>query len=230
MKKETIEEAIHDNFEMLNCNSYSDFEAAFIAGIEWQQQNTKNQSNKILKFLDNEHKLGISDKKTIERIKWYFDKYFQKTLAILLFLPILSTAQHRPHFWAKQGFNTALAMYAGFTRHERDVIREKYKAYQAVWPKANPQWSNPQLSRYNKYKNGNVAEGRAKLLGVNKPVFLTDKYHLSTTIIRTSYAGIVGLNMGLYDKPKIKHILLQCLVTFAADAAGNGISTLIYKY
>lgn len=154
-----------------------------------------------------------------------------KALLACLIFPIMLTAQTRPNYWLKQGFSTGLAMYAGFTRHERDVIREKYKAYQAVWPKANPKWSNPQLSRYNKYKNGDEAQGRAKLIGnINKPVFMTDKYHLSTTITRTAYSGVLSLQIGLYDKPTIKQIGRQVLIIFAADCVGNGISTLIYKY
>jgi len=154
-----------------------------------------------------------------------------KALLACLIFPIMLTAQHRPHFWLKQGFSTGLAIYAGFTRHERDVIREKYRAYQAVWPKANPQWSNPQLSRYNKYKNGDVAQGRAKLFGsINKPVFMTDKYHLSTTLTRTAYSGIISLQIGLYEKPTLKQIGRQVLIIFAADCVGNGLSTLLYKY
>ena len=154
-----------------------------------------------------------------------------KALIPWLIFPVVLTAQTRPHYWLKQGFSTGLAMYAGFTRHERDVIREKYKAYQAVWPNANPQWSNPQLSRYNKYKNGDVAQGRAKIIGnVNKPVFMTDKYHLSTTLTRTAYSGVLSLQIWLYEKPTIKQIGRQVLIIFAADCIGNGISTLLYKY
>ncbi len=154
-----------------------------------------------------------------------------KALLACLIMPIMLIAQTRPHYWLKQGFSTGLAMYAGFTRHERDVIREKYKAYQAVWPNTNPKWSNPQLSRFNKYKNGDEAQGRAKLIwNVNKPVFLTDKYHLSTTITRAAYTGIISLQIGLYDKPTIRRVCTQALLIFAADCIGNGISTLIYKY
>lgn len=173
-----------------------------------------------------DHK-AITAKTNQEKARWAAVKAL---LACLIF-PLMLTAQHRPHYWLKQGFSTGLAMYAGFTRHERDVIREKYKAYQAVWPKANPQWSNPQLSRYNKYKNRDVAQGRTKIIGnVNKPVFLTDKYHLSTTITRTAYSGVLSLQMGLYEKPTIKQIGRQVLLIFAADCIGNGLSTLLYKY
>ena len=229
MKNEKIQDAIYEAWCISCTEDYNDFEIAFNAGIAWVTARRFSERD-IIRAFNEGQKLCANG--NICKGEYWFKEVGKKWFArlILIIIPFISNAQHRPHYWQKQGFNTALAMYAGFARHERDVIREKYKAYQTVWPKANPQWSNPQLSRYNKYKNGNVAEGRVKLLSVNKPVFLTDKYHLSTTIIRTSYAGIVGLNMSLYERPKVKHILLQCLVTFAADAAGNGISTLIYKY
>ena len=37
-----------------------------------------SESDKIMKFLDTEIKLGLSDIKTIERVKWYFETYFEQ--------------------------------------------------------------------------------------------------------------------------------------------------------
>jgi hypothetical protein len=39
----------------------------------------KEQGEKFNKFLDDEKSLGISDEKTIERIKWYYNTYFNET-------------------------------------------------------------------------------------------------------------------------------------------------------
>jgi hypothetical protein len=36
--------------------------------------------DKFEKFLDAEMKLGISDKKTIERIRWYYEEFFKDTI------------------------------------------------------------------------------------------------------------------------------------------------------
>lgn len=36
-------------------------------------------SEKFNKFLNDEKQLGISDLKTIERIQWYYNTYFNKT-------------------------------------------------------------------------------------------------------------------------------------------------------
>lgn len=50
----------------------------FIQGAKWQQERSDIEANKIIEFLDNEAKLKISDTKTIERIKWYFETYFEQ--------------------------------------------------------------------------------------------------------------------------------------------------------
>lgn len=45
-------------------------------------ENTKETigKDKFEKFLDAEMELGISDKKTIERIKWYYEEFFKDTI------------------------------------------------------------------------------------------------------------------------------------------------------
>lgn len=169
------------------------------------------------------------------------------SLIVLVLLPTLSFAQdstfhkfklfepetRRQGFWAKQGIIVAASMYAGFTRHERDVIREVYSRYQKVWPNTNPQWSNPQLSRNNKYIDGDPSKGRKKIgnSGINIPVFTTDKYHLSTFQIRVCYSIVLGGSLTLWRKiPNWKQISGQVLAVFVADVIGNGISTLVYDY
>jgi hypothetical protein len=39
----------------------------------------KEKHEKFNKFLNDEKQLGISDLKTIERIQWYYNTYFNKT-------------------------------------------------------------------------------------------------------------------------------------------------------
>jgi hypothetical protein len=70
-KQETLEEAakIH-----LNSGKIPNDYQSFIEGAKWLY----SEANKIMIFLDNEYKLGISDKQTIERIKWYFETYFEQ--------------------------------------------------------------------------------------------------------------------------------------------------------
>jgi hypothetical protein len=50
----------------------------FIAGAKWQAKRMYSEADNIMKFLDTEVELKLSDKKTIERIKWYFETYFEQ--------------------------------------------------------------------------------------------------------------------------------------------------------
>ena len=51
---------------------------AFKDGAKWQQERMYSEADKIMKFLDTEVDLKLSDIKTIERIKWYFETYFEQ--------------------------------------------------------------------------------------------------------------------------------------------------------
>jgi hypothetical protein len=74
-------EFAHNYFERHETNNYKALKQGFQEGAKWQQEQDKNkhsEGDKIMSFLDTEYKLGISDKKTIERLKWYFETYFEQ--------------------------------------------------------------------------------------------------------------------------------------------------------
>jgi len=72
-KQETLEEAAESYWVKQPYN-----EDAFIEGAKWQAERMYSEADKIMKFLDTEVELKLSDKKTIERIKWYFETYFEQ--------------------------------------------------------------------------------------------------------------------------------------------------------
>jgi hypothetical protein len=47
--------------------------------IEKAKEMEKEKHEKFNKFLNDEKQLGISDLKTIERIQWYYNTYFNET-------------------------------------------------------------------------------------------------------------------------------------------------------
>jgi hypothetical protein len=47
--------------------------------LEQAKEMEKEQHEKFNKFLNDEKQLGISDLKTIERIQWYYNTYFNET-------------------------------------------------------------------------------------------------------------------------------------------------------
>jgi hypothetical protein len=77
MKQETLEEASW-KYNPLKKLDGEFIRAAFINGAKWQQERMYIEADKIMKFLDTEVELKLSDAKTIERIKWYFETYFEQ--------------------------------------------------------------------------------------------------------------------------------------------------------
>ena len=85
---EEIEKAAENYGWRIKTNTFSDAVKAnelaesakqdFIEGAKWQQERMYSEADKIMKFLDTEIKLGLSDSKTIERVKWYFETYFEQ--------------------------------------------------------------------------------------------------------------------------------------------------------
>jgi hypothetical protein len=89
--QETLEDAaeswVNNRFTKQICGneSYPDIHASkegivesHIIFAKWQQERMYIEADKIMKFLDTEVELKLSDAKTIERIKWYFETYFEQ--------------------------------------------------------------------------------------------------------------------------------------------------------
>jgi hypothetical protein len=56
--------------------------AGYAVNSEWLKQTKemeKEKHDKFNKFLNDEKELGLSDLKTIERIQWYYNTYFNET-------------------------------------------------------------------------------------------------------------------------------------------------------
>lgn len=78
-KQETLEEAAENTTKKyINEREKQTAYLEFIEGAKWQAERMYNEADKIMKFLDTEVELKLSDKKTIERIKWYFETYFEQ--------------------------------------------------------------------------------------------------------------------------------------------------------
>lgn len=87
MKNEKLEYAANyyaENRQLITGLDWEDeiptdtFKADFIEGVKWHQKEIQRQSENIMRFLDKEKELMLSEKKTIDRIKWYFETYFEQ--------------------------------------------------------------------------------------------------------------------------------------------------------
>ena len=76
MKKETLEQFMATLPYYGHCNH--EYLEGIEEGAKWQQERSYSEADKIMKFLDTEIKLGLSDIKTIERVKWYLETYFEQ--------------------------------------------------------------------------------------------------------------------------------------------------------
>jgi len=76
MKQETLEQFMASLPYYGHCNH--EYLEGIEEGAKWQQERSYSEADKIMKFLDTEIKLGLSDIKTIERVKWYLETYFEQ--------------------------------------------------------------------------------------------------------------------------------------------------------
>jgi lipopolysaccharide biosynthesis protein len=75
-KQQTAVEWLLNAIETKNGEEFSSYYTEFIEQAK-EMENEKHE--KFNKFLNHEKQLGISDLKTIEKIQWYYNTYFNET-------------------------------------------------------------------------------------------------------------------------------------------------------
>jgi len=75
-KQQTAVEWLLNAIETKNGEEFSSYYTEF---IEQAKEMEKEKHEKFNNFLNDEKQLGISDLKTIERIQWYYNTYFNET-------------------------------------------------------------------------------------------------------------------------------------------------------
>jgi len=71
----------------------------------------------------------------------------------------------------------ALLFISGAADGFGDVLQFHYREFEQVFPNANEQWFNPELSWRNKYKNGDPSQGRRYPGSISVFVAGTDAWH-----------------------------------------------------
>jgi hypothetical protein len=78
--KQTAVEYLMDKLSINDCLSVpKDFWYEYLELLEEAKEIENGKHKRFNEFLDDEKILGISDLKTIERIKWYYNTYFNET-------------------------------------------------------------------------------------------------------------------------------------------------------
>lgn len=152
-------------------------------------------------------------------------------MKVLFCLLIASSCycQNKPGYWWKQAGAATCYLIAGFADGQAEIIRNDYRRYAAIHPKANPQWANPKLSFRNKYQSWPENQKAAYVGSKTWLAFTTDKFHLNRTLRNTLMAGGLAVSMSIYEKPNWKQIIFQAVGSWGCFSLGSGIAHKVYK-
>jgi len=118
---------------------------------------------------------------------------------ILLLISLISIQATAQDFWRDITTNGLLPFVAGFADGSVEVVQHHYQDFKAVYPGANDQYWNPDISWRNKYRNGDPTQGSAFFGSRTFLVSLTDYYHLGRTVQRTTLLASAGIQAATYD-------------------------------
>jgi hypothetical protein len=139
-----------------------------------------------------------------------------KLLIALLLLSTTVTAQYKPekanrwHIDRNKLLTGGLVFTAGASKGFNETLMFHWKAFRHAFPKANPNWFNPDESWKNKYKDGDPDAGSKYPLSTSVLIMFTDQYHLNNFINKTAWASAIVLKIGEGKQP-FKNYLLDFL-------------------
>jgi hypothetical protein len=122
----------------------------------------------------------------------------------------------------------ALVFTAGASKGFNETLMFHWKAFRHSFPKANPNWFNPDVSWRNKYKGGDPNAGAKFPLSTSVLVAATDQYHLNNFINRVAWGTTVVIKIGEGKKP-LKHYLLDFLYYSLCHQAGFALTYYPFK-
>jgi hypothetical protein len=123
-------------------------------------------------------------------------KYF---LVIFFIIPIGLKAQSD---FKKNIPSFVSTFVAGMADGLNQTLEFHYNDFKRVFPNANDNYWNPQVSWVNKYKNGNSADGPKYMGSTTYLVWTTDGYHLTRFIEHATIATSITLRINFKEKKK----------------------------
>lgn len=122
-----------------------------------------------------------------------------------------------------------LSFCSGATWGLHEKTSHHWGEFSVRFPKANPQFWNPEVSWRNKYVGGNPDLGRKKILGVNVPVHFSDAKHLLASSTQV-FGFSAGCSITLGKKVSWKEYALRVGASFVGYSLGNYVTfNLLYK-
>jgi hypothetical protein len=114
-----------------------------------------------------------------------------------------------------------LLVISGAAKGLNETLEFNWRGFDAVFPKANPQWFYPQFSFKNKYKDGDPAKGPKFPLSTSLLVMTTDQYHLDNFIHKATMITAIVIKIGEGKKP-FRHYVFDALYYSACYQLGFG--------
>jgi hypothetical protein len=134
----------------------------------------------------------------------------RKLLPLLLLVSFNLKAQEKFKFNLKQDLPVLASLFAGgMADGLNQAIEFRYSDFKHVFPNANDQFWNPQISWTNKYKNHNPADGPAFIGSTGPFVALTDGYHLTRFLNNNFVIGAIVYKIGTGKKEKWYYTLIR---------------------
>lgn len=112
----------------------------------------------------------------------------------------------------------ALMFVGGMGNGAAELTKWHYDAFEAVFPNANAEYFDPQVSWRNKYQNGDPAQGPKYFGSTTFLVGTTDFYHAARTVSNTSM--ILAAVFSPRDNLNWKTILLKFALYSVSYHAG----------
>ena len=139
------------------------------------------------------------------------------TITILTLL--LSFKSHSQKYNFKKQIPSISTMYAaGFFDGSAETLKFHYSDFRTTFPKANPNYWNPEISWKNKYKDGNYMMGPRYFGSTTFLVWTTDGYHLMRFSRNTMFfCTVISLDL---RKTKFKHLLIDAVINTSAYHLG----------
>jgi len=157
-----------------------------------------------------------------------------KLIIVFLLVGIIAQAQRNPdrpgkwHMDRNKWITGSLIFTAGAAKGFNETLMFHWKAFHHSFPKASPQWFNPNESWRNKYKDGNPDAGAKFPLSTSLLAMFTDQYHLNNFINRVSWTSAFVIKIGEGKRP-LKQYLLDFLYYSICHQAGFALTYYPFK-
>lgn len=153
-----------------------------------------------------------------------------KFIILFLCIPLFNEAQINPvrptplvqiaTQFKKDIPSLAAIFVAGMADGLNQTLEFHYGTFKHVFPKANDEYWNPQISWTNKYKNNNSADGPKYFGSTSFLVWTTDGYHMTRFVEDAGLMSSIVLRINVYEKRKWWYYVIEGAGYWVINRAG----------